>query len=64
MRHTEFWERMDRHLGPAYARVWADEFVIGDLDHRTPVQALADGVAPKQVWRAVWAVLDLPDAER
>lgn len=64
MRHTEFWQRMESALGPAYARVWAEQFVIGELDHRTAQEALDAGVTPKQVWRAVWRVLELPESER
>jgi len=55
---------MDQHLGSSYSRVWADQFVIGVLDHRTASEALDAGVPPKQVWRAVWQVLELPDSER
>ncbi len=55
---------MDRHLGESYARVWADTFVIGALDHRTAVEALDAGLSPKEVWRAVWEVLELPASER
>ncbi|GAB2768858.1 hypothetical protein GCM10027020_22380 [Nocardioides salsibiostraticola] len=61
MRHTEFWDRMRDALGDAYYRSWADQFVMADLDSRTAQQALDDGVAPKQVWRAVWAARGLPD---
>lgn len=64
MRHTEFWERMDAALGPAYARVWAETFVIADLGGRTVVESLDAGVAPRQVWRAVWSVLELPPVDR
>ncbi len=64
MRHTEFWARMERHLGASYAAVWADQQVIGALDHRTVRQALDAGVPPKEVWRAVWQVLELPASER
>jgi hypothetical protein len=64
MRHTEFWSRMEHALGPAYARSWAELFVIGDLDGRTASEALAAGVPPKQVWAAVWRVLELPASER
>lgn len=60
MRHTEFWRRMDDALGSSYARSWADMFVIGDLGGRTANEALAAGVPPKEVWAAVWRVLDLP----
>jgi hypothetical protein len=64
MKHTEFWNRMDAALGPAYARSWASMFVITDLDGRTVDEALAAGVPPKEIWRAVWAVLGLPARER
>ncbi|MGY2873760.1 hypothetical protein ACVW00_000950 [Marmoricola sp. URHA0025 HA25] len=64
MKHTEFWERLDHALGPAYARTWASMFVLTDLDGRTVDEALTAGVPPKQVWRAVWAALDLPARER
>lgn len=55
---------MEAALGPAYARAWASQYVIADLGSRTAEQALADGVEPKVVWRAVWAALDLPPSER
>jgi hypothetical protein len=64
MRHTEFWTRMEAALGPAYARAWAEQFVIGELGERTVSQALDAGVAPKTVWAAVWRVLELPASER
>ncbi len=64
VRHTEFWARMEQHLGASYAPVWADQFVIGDLGHRTAAEALDAGLEPKQVWRAVWQVLELPVSER
>jgi len=55
---------MERHLGAGYARVWADTFVIGTLGGRTASEALAAGVSPKEVWRAVWEVRELPESER
>jgi hypothetical protein len=64
MRHTEFWERMDRALGKAYSRFWAEQQVLGDLGGRTVDEALDAGEQPKTVWRAVWQALDLPDRER
>ncbi len=64
MRHTEFWARMEHALGTGYVRVWADQFVLADLDGRTTLQALDAGVPPKQVWRAVWRALELPESER
>lgn len=64
MRYTEFWHRLEQALGPVYYTTWADQHVIGELDGRTPKQALDEGEDPQRVWRAVWAVLDLPDHER
>lgn len=64
MRHTEFWERMDAALGNAYARSWADMHVMSELEGRTAAQALADGVPPRSVWRAVWQALGLPASEK
>ena len=55
---------MDAALGPAYARAWAEQFVLGELDGRTVTEALAAGESPKAVWAAVWRALHLPDSER
>jgi hypothetical protein len=64
MRHTEFWSRMEHHLGPAYSRTWAHEHVLADLGGRTVEQALSEGETPKRVWRAVWEALELPPSEK
>lgn len=59
MRLTEFWNRMSRHFGEAYAESWAKDYVIAGLGGRTVEQALADGFAAKQVWQAVCQVVDV-----
>jgi hypothetical protein len=64
MRHTEFWSRMELVLGSSYARVWAQQQVLTDLDGRTVDQALAAGEPPKLVWRAVAEALSLPESQR
>ena len=64
MRHTEFWARMDAALGKDYARSWADQYVMSELDGRTASEALDAGVPPKRVWAAVWQALSLPPSER
>lgn len=64
MRHTEFWSRMSDVLGSGYARAWASQQVIGRLGGRTVQEALDAGVSPKEVWREVWQVLDLPPSRR
>ncbi len=64
MRHTEFWARMESALGGGYYRVWSAQHVLAELGGRTVDEALADGVLPKEVWRAVHAALELPARER
>jgi Protein of unknown function (DUF3046) len=64
MRLTEFWARMDRALGPAYAKTWAETQVIAELDGRTVAEALDAGESAKTVWRAVWQHLQLPATDR
>ena len=64
MRHSEFWDRLELHLGGGYARVWADTQVLGALGGRTVREALDAGVEPKIIWRAVHAALELPPRER
>jgi hypothetical protein len=64
VRYTEFWARLDAAMGIASSRSWAEMRVIGELGSRTVTEALAAGVPPKQVWEAVWRVLELPDRDR
>jgi hypothetical protein len=64
VRLTEFWRRMEQHLGPAYADSWACDQVLAGLSGRTVHQALDAGEDPKQVWRAVCDALRLPPSER
>jgi hypothetical protein len=59
MRLSEFWKRMKLHFGDPYAESWARDYVIADLGGRTAFQALADGVAAKEVWHAVCGVTDV-----
>lgn len=64
MRDTEFWARMQAALGAGYARHWASQTVIAELDGHTPEEALAIGFTPKEVWAAVWRTLELPAVDR
>jgi hypothetical protein len=64
MKETELWARLQRHLGAGYYRVWAAEHNLGELGGLTVAQALAEGVPCKDIWRAAWAALELPVAER
>ena len=64
MKETELWRRLAHHLGEGYHRVWAAEFSLADLGHRTVAEALRDGVPVKTIWRAAWAALELPARDR
>ena len=55
---------MEDALGTAYHRTWARQVVMAELGGRTAQEALDAGVPPKQVWAAVWRVLDLPASQR
>ena len=47
VRLTDFWDRMETHLGPAYARSWAHDMVLAQLGGRTVDQALAAARTPR-----------------
>lgn len=64
MRETELWARLGRHLGSAYAQVWADQNSLAGLGNRTVREALGAGVPAKSIWRVVWDALELPASER
>jgi len=64
VKETELWARMRQHLGEVYARVWAAEYNLAELRGRTVMEALADGEPCKNIWRAVWAALELPLRDR
>jgi hypothetical protein len=46
-------------LGPGYARAWAEQIVLTELDGRTVLEALAEGREGKAIWRAVCRQLEL-----
>lgn len=60
MREAELWQRMKVALGDGYARAWAEQTALGELDGRTVMEALDAAVPCKTIWRAVWAQLELP----
>jgi hypothetical protein len=55
---------MEAALGPSVARFWAEHQVLTALGGRTAVEALKAGTPPKEVWAAVWRVLELPPTDR
>ena len=64
VRLTDFWARMERRFGVAYAASYAADQVLSTLGGRTVEQALADGDDVKQVWRAVCDATQAPASER
>jgi hypothetical protein len=59
VRQTHFWDRMREQLGPL-TDSFAQDHVLGELGRRTVNQALAQGVAARDVWVAVCRELELP----
>ena len=64
MRLTDFWWRMEKRFGPAYADSVARDQVLPQLDGRTVHQALEQGEHAKDVWRAVCDYWEIPARER
>ncbi len=64
MRMSHFWTLMDDEFGPAYAGSLARDHVLGALQQRTVLQAIADGVPPRDVWEALCDDMDVPPERR
>jgi Protein of unknown function (DUF3046) len=64
VRHSDFWLLMDDVFGASYARTLASDQVLGALADRTAVQALADGLEPRAVWRALCDAMEIPEQRR
>lgn len=62
VRLTDLRLRIAAEFGPAYADSFARDFVMSELGGRTVEQALAAGVDPRIVWRAVCVAMDIPAA--
>ena len=64
MRLREFFALLDSVFGPEYARTLAREMALDDLDSRTALQALDDGVEPRDVWHALCNAMAVEPALR
>jgi hypothetical protein len=64
VRLTAFWELMREQFGEAYAASVAKDYVLADVGGRTVEQALADGVDPKLIWRAICTAFEVPEHKR
>lgn len=61
MKHSEFWEVMERVFPEGRARSVAEDLVLPDLGSMTPNEALERGVDPLAVWKEIVAVEGLPE---
>lgn len=55
---------MERHFGAGYAASVARDQVLADLGGRSVEEALAAGMEPAVVWRAVCVAFEVPARER
>jgi hypothetical protein len=60
MRLTEFRELVTGWFGAVYGSSVLADHVLNTLGGRTAVQAIEDGVDPRDVWRALCADFDVP----
>lgn len=63
MKLSEFQIAVADEFGPGYASVVVNDLVLGPVGGRTAREALAAGVAPREVWLALCDATDVP-AER
>lgn len=64
MTRSEFFRALDDEFGPTQGRALIRDLVVSQLGHRSGLQALDDGVAPKDVWWALCEAMDVPLARR
>jgi hypothetical protein len=60
VRLTEFRELVDGQFGAVRGASLVVDHVLTALGGRTAVQAIEDGVEPRDVWRALCADFDVP----
>lgn len=53
MRITELRRRLTEHFGESWAPSYSKDFVLAELGGQTIDQALAMGMEPADIWRAV-----------
>ena len=57
---TQFRERVEEQFGPGRGSSLLVDHVLTRLGGRTAVQAIEDGVDPRDVWWALCADFDVP----
>ncbi|RNI21415.1 DUF3046 domain-containing protein [Flexivirga caeni] len=61
MKLSEYRRLMSDEFGSAYAGVLGGSHVLQQLGNRTPDEALAEGVKPREVWLALCRDLQIPE---
>ena len=64
MRITVFRRLMSQEFGEIRAEMLARDHVFSSLGNRTVDQALEAGLPPKEIWRAVCEVFEVPPERR
>ena len=62
MRLSRFQELMRDEFGESYAQVLLKDLVLPELSDRTPNQALAAGLEPREVWLAICRSEGVPES--
>jgi len=57
---SEFSRAIAAEFGEAYGRTLVRDLVLTPLGERTAEQALAGGAAPREIWLALCAAMDVP----
>ncbi|KTF04792.1 MULTISPECIES: DUF3046 domain-containing protein [Trueperella] len=61
MRHSEFWEVVERAFPNGRGLALAHDLVIPELGSRPAAEAIAD-TDPQEVWHALRVAMDLPES--
>ena len=64
MRLSEFWGLVNYVFGEQYAPTLARDMHLNGLNSRTSVEALDDGVDPRDVWHALCDQMEIPHDQR
>ncbi|GAA2038978.1 DUF3046 domain-containing protein [Agromyces tropicus] len=64
MKRSEFALAVEEEFGPGYGDVVVNDLVLVELGNRTAREALAAGLAPRDVWSALCAATDVPEERR
>lgn len=63
MRHRAFRQAVAEEFGQAHSGVLLRDYWLAALGS-TPEEALARGVAPREVWQALCVEFDVPESKR